>query len=243
MDRLVDPLEHGHPGQLVRRQASADGGAPEHDRDLGVLGAKVADRDLHRVLDLVDRVPHDHQVGMAPGDGLEQVLGREVGVERRAEAGRGELVVDHLQGERVGVAFDACDQDPLAGGLGVGGHVAAEGREHPLDDREGAPLAVLVDLARGPQHGHAPQGRADHLGVQRRGRDPAVDGGCDRLLGALGFAPAERRHEQLERFLHQRHRVGGQPAEPIGSVLLEHFHEGIQQHRVKVRTRAPRASF
>ena len=35
-------------------------------------------------------------------DGLEQVLGREAGVEHRPEAGRGELVVDHLQGRACG---------------------------------------------------------------------------------------------------------------------------------------------
>ena len=76
--------------------------------------------------------------------------------------------------------------------FGAAGHVAVERRQHPPRDRvaRAARLAVRAVAGFG-QHLDAAQRRADHLGMQRRGRDAVLDRRGDRAA-----RPSRRRRVQ-----------------------------------------------
>src|SRR5271166_3565500 len=102
LDRLVYALEHPD-GALISCESLAQCATPEDDGNLGMVRTELLGRALHRA--------GDRRVGCAEDDeggGLtfhlgQQLLDRQIGLERRLVARRRELVANHLQPERVRV--------------------------------------------------------------------------------------------------------------------------------------------
>src|SRR5436309_2105087 len=123
LDDLVDPLEHPRFGADVGQLATG-GDATEHHRDPRPAPAQLLDE----VADLLghartDRA-QDDGVRAAAVDCRLQAIQGQLCVERGRISGGGELVVDHLQLERVLVALEPRHQHLLARGLAAAGHVA-----------------------------------------------------------------------------------------------------------------------